>query len=116
MLTIRALQCDALAVEQEMNYVDCLCNLLAARYPSTFAAMERESVTARLMTGLQRAKSYGLNGALELGRYLELVFLMGNFESSPWASEVLERIDEIGPTEVSRLLLERGMLRSEHLD
>ena len=73
---------------------------LIAIWPEECKSLGEEAVRASIQEGLTKARSYGLNSELDVARYIDLIYTLGDsFDCNPelpWAGAIL-RDDSLAP-------------------
>ncbi|QSQ19121.1 hypothetical protein JY651_27645 [Pyxidicoccus parkwayensis] len=93
MFVIRKTQLDALAGALDEAFAQRLADKMRRFWPRTCEAMGPAQLEARIAHGLERARAHGAREEVDIQRYLNLMFLLGDdFDtdsSLPWARAYL---------------------------
>lgn len=105
MLKILDTQMEHLAALAQAEFVVHMRSFLRQRHPDRCLPMSDEALTATIVQGMSRARSYGIEIARDVQRYIDLMFQLGlDFDRDvDWAHAILNRPDFSGQIRIDVL-------------
>ena len=104
MLVIRAAQMKAFEEAQWSNLVQQLTDHLKEALPGDYERLGDAAARSLARRAIERGRDYGMETQLDCFRFFNLLFLLGDdFDSEPWASEILSDRNMQGSTKLEIL-------------
>ena len=86
MLRIRQAQIDAFGQTMATQFEAVVYKYLTKTYPEKTTALGEQKVRESIRAGIQRAAQYGITAEFDVGRFIDLMYLISpNFDSDPGA-------------------------------
>lgn len=105
MLKILPSQMDQLAERAQADFIVATCAHLRDTYPDRCGPMSDDDLTALVRHGMERARIHGIELALDVRRYIDLMQELGrDFDREvDWAVAILNRPDFSGRIRIDLL-------------
>jgi hypothetical protein len=107
MLVIRKEQIEVFRQQALLEFEDRTYDRLLSIKPQECTALGEEAVRESIRAGVQKAVGYGIERAVDIGKYITVMYTLGNeFDTDPlypWAKSILNDTALDGETKATRV-------------